>query len=108
MQLSRRPSRLWAAALVLTFLLPIGAGASPINNAAASDSSGTWHQYLQAMSRLPQAHYRGAKPHHKWRRTRHGKFEVSFPTQIEHVVVIVMENRSVDNLFAGLYGTDLS
>ncbi len=106
MHLSQRPSRLWAAALVLTFLVPISAGASPINNAAASASWGTWHQYLQAMSRLPQAHYRGAKPHHKWRRTRHGKFELSFPTQIEHVVVIVMENRSVDNLFAGFYGTN--
>jgi phospholipase C len=27
-----------------------------------------------------------------------------YPTQIQHVVVIVMENRSMDNLFAGYYG----
>jgi hypothetical protein len=104
MHLSQRPQRLLAAALALSFLSPIGAAASPINSAAASDSSGVWRQYLQAISRLPEAQYRGAKPHHKWRRTRHGKALVSYPTQIEHVVVIVMENRTVDNLFAGFYG----
>ena len=105
MHLSQRPQRLLAAALALSFLSPIGAAASPINSAAASDSSGVWRQYLQAISRLPEAQYRGAKPHHKWRRTRHGKALVSYPTQIEHVVVIVMENRTVDNLFDGFYNT---
>jgi phospholipase C len=42
---------------------------------------------------------------YKWRH-HHGVTElVQYPTPIQHVVVVYMENRTLDNLFAGYYGT---
>jgi hypothetical protein len=52
----------------------------------------------------PAAHFRGAHPTYAWRQTGRYRRQVAYPTQIQHVVVIEMENRSVDNLFAGYYG----
>lgn len=49
-------------------------------------------------------HFRGAHQSYAWRKGHGVKRLVTFPTQIQHVVVIIMENRTVDNLFAGLYG----
>ena len=50
-------------------------------------------------SRILASRHQGVRRH--WGRVRHN---ISYPTPIEHVVVIVMENRTVDNLFAGYYG----
>ena len=43
------------------------------------------------------------RPSHAWRKYGHIKRLLTFPTQIQHVVVIVMENRTVDDLLAGYY-----
>jgi phospholipase C len=50
------------------------------------------------------ASFKGARPSHAWRDDGKARRLISFPTPIQHVVVIVMENRTVDNLFAGYYG----
>jgi phospholipase C len=34
------------------------------------------------------------------------KHDIAFPTPISHIVVVVMENRTVDNLFNGFPGAD--
>jgi phospholipase C len=102
--ISLKRLQLLAASLVLT-ILPLNARAAPVNNVAAEYSWGNWRNYLSYLNHLPRAHYPGAKPHHKRRHTRHGDVQVNYATQIEHVVVIVMENRTMDNLFDGFYGT---
>ncbi|MBV9056116.1 MAG: hypothetical protein JO351_05710 [Candidatus Eremiobacteraeota bacterium] len=48
--------------------------------------------------------FNGARSSHAWRTYGGVKRSVSFPTAIQHVVVISMENRTVDDLFAGYYG----
>jgi len=42
---------------------------------------------------------------YKWRYHHGVKTLLQFSTPIQHVVVVYMENRTPDNLFAGLYGT---
>jgi len=49
---------------------------------------------------------RGAHPTHAWRRWGRIKRMITFPTPVQHVVVIVMENRTVDNLFSAYYGSN--
>jgi hypothetical protein len=49
-------------------------------------------------------HFSGARPSHEWMIDHGIRRRLTFPTPIQHVVVIVMENRTVDNLFAGYYG----
>jgi hypothetical protein len=49
------------------------------------------------------ADFHGARPSFAWRTDGRARRRVAFPTPIQHVVVIVMENRSVDNLFAGYF-----
>ncbi len=86
-------------------MLPTGAQATAVNSAGAAYSWGVWQHFMERMSHAPPAHYAGAKRHHKRHHGVHGVVELNYPTQIEHVVVIVMENRSMDNLFAGFYNT---
>ncbi len=87
------------------FVMSGPVAATPINPTGSMYSWGVWRQVLEHYGSLPSAHYPGAKRHHRSWRSKHGLAQVSYPTQIEHVVVIVMENRSVDNLFAGFYNT---
>jgi phospholipase C len=47
--------------------------------------------------------FQGAHPSYAWRDGGNLRRLITFPTPIQHVVVIVMENRTVDNLFAGYY-----
>jgi phospholipase C len=47
----------------------------------------------------------GAHRSYAWRKYGHIKRLITFPTQIQHVVVIVMENRTVDNLFSAYYNS---
>lgn len=49
-------------------------------------------------------HYAGERPSRAWRKYGRIKRLIQFPTPIQHVFVISMENRSVENLFAGYYG----
>ncbi|MBV8196578.1 MAG: hypothetical protein JO263_00465, partial [Candidatus Eremiobacteraeota bacterium] len=49
-------------------------------------------------------HFSGAQPSRAWRTYGSVKRLILFPTPIQHVVVISMENRTVDDLFAGYYG----
>jgi phospholipase C len=53
--------------------------------------------------RMLAVHFRGARHSHAWRKYNGVKRLLNYPTQIQHVVVIVMENRTVDNLFDGYY-----
>jgi hypothetical protein len=46
----------------------------------------------------------GAKPSYQWRNYGKVRHLITFPTKIQHVVVIDMENRTVDNLFSAYYG----
>jgi phospholipase C len=50
-------------------------------------------------------HFRGAHPSHAWQGRGRERRMITFPSQVQHVVVIVMENRTVDNLFAGYYSS---
>jgi hypothetical protein len=47
----------------------------------------------------------GAKPSYQWRKYGRVRHLLMFPTKIQHVVVIVMENRTVDNLFSAYYNS---
>jgi|GEM_PF-1305410 len=49
------------------------------------------------------AHFRGARPSLAVEGTGATRHFVTFPTPIQHVVVVVMENRTVDNLFSAYY-----
>ncbi len=52
---------------------------------------------------VPNIHFRGAHPSSAWINYGGVRRLITFPTQIHHVVVIVMENRTVDDLFAAYY-----
>jgi hypothetical protein len=90
---------------LVALIAPGPIAATPVNPVGAAYAWGAWQKIVTRESNVPTAIYRGAKRHHRTIRTKHGMFQVSFPTQIEHVVVIVMENRTVDNLFDGFYNT---
>lgn len=80
-----------AASLVIAALVALGAQTA--SHAAATPSLGG----------IVPANFRGAHPSFAWRSDGRARRRITFPTAIQHVVVIVMENRSVDNLFAGYF-----
>jgi hypothetical protein len=47
-------------------------------------------------------HYLGEHPSYAWRRHGRVKRQLQFPTPIQHIFVISMENRTVENLLCGL------
>ncbi|HEX3369682.1 MAG TPA: alkaline phosphatase family protein [Candidatus Cybelea sp.] len=49
-------------------------------------------------------HYAGERPSYAWRGHGRVKRRVRFATPIQHIFVISMENRTVENLFGGYYG----
>ena len=49
--------------------------------------------------------FRGQHQTRAWRLYGHVRRMIIFPSQIQHVVVISMENRTVDNLFSGMSST---
>ncbi len=93
-----------AALFALPVLTPVNANAGAVSPAAAANSWGPWQSVLRTFSRLPRVRYRGEHPTHRVvLRNHHTTGLINYPTQVQHIVVIYMENRSVDNLFSGLY-----
>jgi phospholipase C len=50
-----------------------------------------------------EIHFRGARPAYVWRSYGRTRRLIRFATPIQHVVVVSMENRTVDDLFAAYY-----
>ncbi len=62
------------------------------------------YQYLSLQQQRRMELYRsGAKPSYQWRHYGRIRHIVPFSTAIQHIVVIDMENRTVDNLFSAYY-----
>ena len=60
---------------------------------------------IKPINSVRPSKFRHARRSYAWRR-HGGKLQlVQFSTQIQHIVVILMENRTPDNLFAGYYST---
>jgi phospholipase C len=73
----------------------------------ASTGSKTYPAQGPPMTLKQQRHIElvqlGAKPSQVWVYDGKVRHLITFPTQIQHVVVIDMENRTVDNLFSAYY-----
>src|SRR5690242_11518580 len=57
------------------------------------------------LPQYPALRRRGAKRSYALRQWHGVQRMINYPTAIQHVVVIDMENRTVDNLFDGYFGT---
>ena len=86
-----------AAVLVLTvaalLVASTGAKAYPYQNSQMT---------LQQQRRMELLRS-GARPSYQWRKLGKVRHLITYPTQIKHVVIIDMENRTVDNLFSAYY-----
>jgi len=63
---------------------------------------------VQPVNRVTRSFIRGARPSYAWRRHGNVRELVSFPSYIQHIVVVDMENRTPDDLFGGYYSTGFS
>jgi len=56
------------------------------------------------VNKIRASHLRGAKKSYVWRHRGNKRVLYQFATAIQHVVVIIMENRTPDDLFSAYYG----
>ncbi len=62
---------------------------------------------VKPANKIRKSHFRGARKSYAWRHRGKKRLLYEFSTSIQHVVVVYMENRTPDNLFAGYYSTDV-
>jgi hypothetical protein len=83
-----------ATGLLAIGFLVLGASALAVRRTAPN---------VPRLQRGPVSHFAGAQPSYEIEDYGGVRRLVKFSSQIQHVVVIVMENRTVDNLFSGYY-----
>jgi phospholipase C len=79
----------------------------PRDQAFASNGVGfyTLPPGLRPTNQIYPSHFRHARPSYAWRRQGMKHDLIGYNSQIQHVVVIYMENRSPENLFGAYWNT---
>jgi phospholipase C len=86
--------------------MALGTAAMPLALTALllGSSAPSQHRTIGGQSAAPRSAFAGAKPSFAMRNWGKMHRMLQFSSAFQHVVVIVMENRTVDNLFSGYYG----